>query len=165
LRVCSPFVCGAQEVLLGLQYFHKDNRLHRDLKAGNVLISAQGDVQLAGEHRETNTHSEGEDGAAVIIHSAVLIFFFVRARRSDFGVAGTLMENGDRKKMRTTFTGTPCWMAPEVMEHTATGYDQTADIWSFGITAMELAYGRAPYAKFPPMKVMVLTLQEEPPTW
>ena len=36
-----------KEVLHGLLYFHKDSRLHRDLKAGNVLISAQGDVQLA----------------------------------------------------------------------------------------------------------------------
>ena len=82
---------------------------------------------------------------------------------SDFGVAALVKGPGDRTSERRTFVGTPCWMAPEVMEQSQ-AYDEKADIWSLGITALELAKGYAPYARLNPMAVMIQTIRDDPPS-
>lgn len=55
-------------------------------------------------------------------------------------------------------------MAPEVISQDDMGYNSAADIWSLGITALELAYGYPPYAKQRPLKAMMDTLDGKPPS-
>jgi serine/threonine-protein kinase OSR1/STK39 len=82
---------------------------------------------------------------------------------ADFGISANLVEQGQRKRARYTVIGTPCYMAPEVLTPSH-GYTEKADIWSLGITAIELATGSAPYANLHPLDVVVKISTSPPPT-
>ncbi|KAM3724492.1 Serine/threonine-protein kinase [Dirofilaria immitis] len=118
-----------KEILKALNFLHSKNVIHRDLKAGNVLLTSDARVKLA-----------------------------------DFGVSALCK---DSREVRSTFIGTPYWMAPEVMiceTFPEKHYTKLADIWSFGITLIEMAEEKPPYAEMNPAKVIFKVIKADPPT-
>ncbi|XP_076584501.1 STE20-like serine/threonine-protein kinase [Chaetodon auriga] len=118
-----------KQTLLALVYLHDNNIIHRDLKAGNILLTLDGDVKLA-----------------------------------DFGVSA---KNTKTLQRRDSFIGTPYWMAPEVvMCETSKDrpYDYKADVWSLGVTLIELAQIEPPNHEMNPMRVLLKIAKSDPPT-
>jgi serine/threonine kinase 3 len=112
-----------KSTLQGLVYMHSHMKIHRDIKAGNILLNAKGEAKLA-----------------------------------DFGVSGQL---SDSTAKRNTVIGTPYWMAPEVIQEN--GYGVSADIWSLGITCIEMAQGHPPYNNIHPMRAIFVIPSRPPP--
>ncbi|XP_013867926.1 serine/threonine-protein kinase TAO1 [Austrofundulus limnaeus] len=109
--------------LEGLTYLHSHNMIHRDIKAGNVLLTESGQVKLA-----------------------------------DFGSASIACP-------ANSFVGTPYWMAPEVILAMDEGqYDGKVDIWSLGITCIELAERKPPLFNMNAMSALYHIAQNESPT-
>uniref|UniRef100_A0A4W5ND94 non-specific serine/threonine protein kinase n=1 Tax=Hucho hucho TaxID=62062 RepID=A0A4W5ND94_9TELE len=108
--------------LQGLVYLHSHNMIHRDVKAGNILLTEPGQVKL------------GDFGSASIIAPA------------------------------NSFVGTPYWMAPEVILAMDEGqYDGKVDVWSLGITAIELAERKPPLFNMNAMSALYHIAQNESP--
>jgi serine/threonine protein kinase len=110
-----------RDALRGLKYLHEKKRIHRDIKAGNILLNDDALAKLA-----------------------------------DFGVSSS---QKDFTKHHTVI-GTPFWMAPEVIQEK---YDHKADIWSLGITAIEMAEGKPPYYNVHPMRAIFMIPTRPPP--
>ncbi|CAG7854265.1 Serine/threonine-protein kinase fray2 {ECO:0000250/UniProtKB:O61125, ECO:0000312/EMBL:EAL69242.1}; AltName: Full=STE20-like kinase fray2 {ECO:0000250/UniProtKB:O61125} [Serendipita indica DSM 11827] len=147
--------CILKQALEGLNYLHINGLIHRDIKAANLLLDDDGTV-LVGD-LGVAASLDDEDAHKHAANKPV-----VRTTEHDMDNLPSLRTGGKSLGKRKSFVGTPCWMAPEVIAQKQ--YDASADIWSLGITALELCNGRAPYSRDPSSRVLQKILYNDPPT-
>ncbi|KNC51776.1 STE/STE20 protein kinase [Thecamonas trahens ATCC 50062] len=109
---------------------------------------------LAHMHAHGIIHRDIKGGNVLLTHKG-------EVKLADFGVSAQLSHSQQRK---STIVGTPYWMAPEVVYEGAT-YDAKADIWSLGITALEMAEMEPPNSKMDPKMAMYMTPSMPAPTF
>ncbi|XP_075266094.1 serine/threonine-protein kinase 4-like [Convolutriloba macropyga] len=128
---------------------------HRNAPLDETELSAVLKDTLRGLrylHASRKVHRDVKGGNILLCEDGM-------AKLADFGVSGQL---SDSCVKRNTFIGTPFWMAPEIIQ--SQGYDCLADIWSLGITIIELAEGRPPYSDVHPMRAIFMISSNDPPT-
>ncbi|KAJ7693660.1 kinase-like domain-containing protein [Mycena rosella] len=171
--------CILQQALQGLNYLHVNGFIHRDVKAANLLIDDDGTVLLgdlgvaADLTEDTSRHpgsSTQQTKPRIITAEAAL-----RSQRSSSSGSSTghgakrisfePPASATRPKMgkRKSFVGTVAVLDGS-RGHSSRQYDSSADIWSFGITALELTQGRPPRSRETPQRVLIKTIQEAPPS-
>lgn len=134
------------DTLKGLEYLHLRRKIHRDIKAGNILLNTEGHAKLA------------DFGVAGQL--TVCIRIATKENTSLIDYCHVIFQ--DTMAKRNTVIGTPFWMAPEVIQEI--GYDCVADIWSLGITALEMAEGKPPYGDIHPMRAIFMIPTKPPPS-
>uniref|UniRef100_A0A0E0KHF3 Protein kinase domain-containing protein n=1 Tax=Oryza punctata TaxID=4537 RepID=A0A0E0KHF3_ORYPU len=135
-----------RDTLRALCYLHEQGRIHRDIKAGNILVDTDGLVKLADFGVSASIY---ETAPATSSSSLSAFSGPIHAPSSSAAALSS--------SCFSDMAGTPYWMAPEVI-HSHVGYGIKADIWSFGITALELAHGRPPLSHLPPSKSMLMRI-------
>jgi p21-activated kinase 1 len=106
---------------------------------------------LAFLHRQHRLHRD-------IKSDNVLVDFNGAVKIADFGFAAGLTEEQDKRK---SVVGTPYWMAPELIR--GLEYDAKVDVWSLGITAIEMAEGEPPHLHEPPLRALLLITTQGTP--
>eukprot|EP01032_Pedospumella_encystans_P024720 gene24720-27946_t len=109
-------------------------------------------IGLAHLHAQRSIHRDVKTGNILLTKDG-------RAKLGDFGISAQLT---DTIMKRRTVIGSPYWMAPEVIQETS--YDGKADVWSLGITLMELCEGNPPHFNVHPMRAIFIISSRAAPT-